>query len=180
MSAQMLKTACAIFVLMSFIGGIFAMLGFSFQKVDLIRKGRPKFVQRPSFRLLIVWMIFFGIFGAYYFSESKFLTQEHYAWFFISLALMPISALMGTGLIRLAMADKIKKIITVYKEIAAKEEAKGGGKKAKKKGIGKGGDDEEFKDYETVNDKAEEFEDDESLYRLGKDKNKEEYFKDYM
>ena len=91
---------------------------------------------------------------------------------------MPISALLGTGLIRIAMADKIKKIVTVYKEVAAKEKAKGGGKKAKKKG--KGGDEEKYKDYETMKDDDEEFEDDDSLYRLGKDKNKEEYFKDYM
>ncbi len=176
----MLKMACAIFVLMSFVGGVFAMLAFSFQKVDLIRKGRPKFIQRPSFRLLIVWMIFFGIFGAYYFSESRFTGQEHLIWYFSALFLMPICALLGTGLIRIAMADKIKKIITVFREVEAKEEARGGGKKANKKGKGKDGEDEVFQDYDTVKDETKKYEDDENLYRLGKDKDKEIYFKDYM
>jgi hypothetical protein len=57
----------------------------------------------------------------------------------------------------------------------------GGGKKGKKKGKGKGGDEEEYKDYETMKDDEEDYEDDDSLYRLGKDKNKEDdFFKDYM
>ena len=58
---------------------------------------------------------------------------------------MPIATYMGTGIIRLAMADKIKKINKVYIAIENKEKAKGG-KKAKKKGKGKGGDEEEYKD----------------------------------
>ena len=176
---QMLKTACAIFVLMSFVGGIFAMLAYSFQSVDKIIKGRPLLFQKPSFRMLVVWMIFFGIFGAYYFTSSKYTSiTEHGVWYGVSLILMPIAALLGTALIRVAMADKIKKINKVYITIEAKEKAKNAGKKAKKKGKGKGkgGDEEKYKDYETMKDEEEDFEDDDSLYRLGKDKNKEDDF----
>ena len=177
---QMLKTACAIFVLMSFVGGVFAMLAYSFQSVDKIIKGRPRLFQKPSFRMLVVWMMFFGIFGAYYFTGSKYTDIAHHGlWYGSALVLMPLAALMGTGLIRLAMADKIKKINKVYVTIEAKEEAKGGGKKGKKKG--KDGEDEFYKvGSSTKDEKAKEFEDDENLYRLGKDKDKEDYFKDYM
>jgi hypothetical protein len=183
MSQQMLKTACAIFVLMSFVGGLFAMLAFSFQKIDRIRKGRPRLFQKPSFRMMIVWMIMFGIFGAYYFNESRLFGDDlsvAYTWYGIAMVLMPVAALMGSGLVRLSMSDKIKKIVTVYQQVEAKEKTKKAAAKGKKKGKGKPGEEEQYKDYETLADKNEKFEDDESLYRLGKDKDKEEYFKDYM
>ncbi|MEQ8194720.1 MAG: hypothetical protein RIB59_09555 [Rhodospirillales bacterium] len=183
MTHQMLKTACAIFVLMSFVGGLFAMLAFSFQKIDRIRKGRPRLFQKPSFRMLIVWMIMFGIFGAYYFSKSKLFGPDltaAYTWYGVSMMLMPLAALMGSGLVRLSMADKIKNIVRVYEQVEAKEKTKKGAAKGKKKGKGKAGEDEQYKDYETLSDKDEKFEDDPDLYKLGKDKDKEEYFKDYM
>ncbi|MEX2451319.1 MAG: hypothetical protein WD407_10730 [Rhodospirillales bacterium] len=59
------------------------------------------------------------------------------------------------------------------------EKAAAKGKK-KAKGKGKPGEEEKYKDYETLSDQDEKFEDDPDLYRLGKDKDKEEYFKDYM